>query len=300
MPDKKHTSPEVTAYIEEVVAILEKNSVNRKKIDWTELRQKVRQKAGDAKTIADTYPSIHYALKLLGDSHSYFAPITDQSEDTKGAPPVLHDEKVPGTIGYVRVRYCMGNAKQKQQYIDNLLNDIRIRDKQGLIGWIIDLRGNFGGDMSPMLAGIGPVLGNGIIGYTQYPDGKESTWRYDKGKFLFDGDSDTILEEEYILKNKDPYVAVLKDTLTASSGEAVTVAFRGRPKTKSFGTHTYGVPTSNQRFDLSDGSNILLTVAVFADRNHKPYQGPIHPDTETTAGKALSEAVNWLKQQNRH
>ncbi|WP_181369445.1 S41 family peptidase [Flavobacterium album] len=299
MQDKKHPSPEAAGYIEEVLDILQKNSVNKKNIDWTILRKKVKEKAGDAQTIADTYPSIHYALTLLGDGHSYFAPVTDVSEDDKGAPPVLHDEIVPGNIGYIRVRYCMGNAKQKQQYVDAILNDIRIRDKQELIGWIVDLRGNFGGDMSPMLAGMGPLLGNGIIGYTQYPDGKESTWRYDKGKFLFEEGSDTIKQEEYILKNNNPFVAVLTDTLTASSGEAVTVAFRARPKTKSFGTHTYGVPTSNQRFDLSDGSNILLTVGVFADRNHNPYRGPIYPDTETTNDKALPEAVNWLKRQNR-
>jgi hypothetical protein len=48
-------------------------------------------------------------------------------------------------------------------------------------GWIIDLRGNGGGNMWPMLAGIGFVLGEGNLGY--FVDGKsiEVAWRYQDG-----------------------------------------------------------------------------------------------------------------------
>jgi len=37
-------------------------------------------------------------------------------------------------------------------------------DRDDLIGWIVDLRGNGGGNMWPMLAGVGPVLGEGVVG----------------------------------------------------------------------------------------------------------------------------------------
>ena len=33
-----------------------------------------------------------------------------------------------------------------------------------------DLRGNIGGNMWPMIAGVGPILGDGIIGWIVYYD----------------------------------------------------------------------------------------------------------------------------------
>ena len=52
-------------------------------------------------------------------------------------------------------------------YAKTLQDSIRARDRVGLIGWIVDLRGNSGGNMWPMLAGVGPVLGEGVAGVLQ-------------------------------------------------------------------------------------------------------------------------------------
>lgn len=290
-------SLEATAYIDEVVTILKANSINHNKIDWIAFKAKVLTKAENAKTVEDTYPAIHLAIQLLGDGHSYFAPVAGDNIEENGAPPTLEDEMVPNDIGYLRVRYCMGNNDQKQIYVDDLLKFIRQRDKGNLKGWIVDLRGNFGGDMLPMLLGTGPILGDGILGYTAYPDGQMHSWNYNEGKFYYDDieDSDIKAKEYYRLKMPNPFVAVLTDTLTASSGEALTVAFKGREKTKSFGHKTYGVSTSNQKFVLSDGSNMLITVAVFADRNKKRYGHSIEPDKVVASEKALHEAIKWLR-----
>jgi C-terminal processing protease CtpA/Prc len=65
---------------------------------------------------------------------------------------------------------------------------------------------------------------------------------------------------------KSAYVAVITGPRTFSSGEAVTVAFRERPRTRSFGLPTGGLSTTNAGFPLPDGSAIYLTVAVDADR----------------------------------
>lgn len=293
---------EAYAYLNEVLGVLEANSVNRETIDWKNFRQKVFAKAGDAETVADTYPSIQYAIKLLGDGHSYFLPVNYVAgEEESGEPPVLQDEAVPEGIGYIRVRYCMGTPAQKQAYTDALLNDIRQRDKDCLKGWIVDLRGNFGGDMTPMLLGAGPLLGNGcdgIVGYTAYPGARIVPWEYKEGKIYYGGIIDsTITTEKYNLKKPFPYVAVLTDTLTASSGEAVTVAFNGRSKCRSFGQHTYGVPTANEKFVFSDGSHILLTVGLFTNRLGKSYDSPVHPSKETDQAQTLREAIKWIEEQ---
>ena len=41
-------------------------------------------------------------------------------------------------------------------------------DRPGLIGWIVDLRTDGGGNMWPMMAGLGPILGEGIMGWIVY------------------------------------------------------------------------------------------------------------------------------------
>lgn len=271
-------SKESETYIDEVLTLMEKNSVNQNIIDWKVFRRKVVKKAGGAESIADTYTAIHYAVTLLGDRHSYFKPVHEDPYEGN-APPVLEDESVPADIGYVRIRYCMGNDEQKQQYITNLIAGIKATDKETLKGWIIDLRGNFGGDMSPMLLGCAPLLGNTVAGYTIYPGRDSIPWIINNGKLYYNDIDESVDGKEpfYTLINPDPFIAVLTDTLTASSGEAIAIAFKKRPKTRSFGWKTYGVSTANQGYTLSDGSRLLLTVGTFSDRKMTRYGGPVIP-----------------------
>lgn len=295
----KTTIPDnpATAYLNEVITIMEKNSVNRSSINWADFRAKVIKHAGSAVTVQDAYPSVHYAIKLLGDSHSYFAPANLIDAEEEKDPPVLKDEEFPANIGYIRLKYCMGNDASKQQYITETIAKIKQRDNINLHGWIVDLRGNFGGDMTPMLLAIAPVLGDGTAGYTLYPDNNETEWAIKEGHLTYNdyNNSEVIKSPEtYTLAKQYTKVAVLTDTLTASSGEAITVAFKNRPKTKSFGWPTYGVSTSNEGFTLSDGSRMLLTVATFADRKKVKYGRKIQPDIICNPELAVNEAVKWL------
>lgn len=293
-------SPEARAYLDEVFQLLQTNSVRRKSIDWPAFRQKVLLHARNAQTVEDTYPSVQYAIQELGDGHSYFKPAKEHpaSNTTEdGPPPPLPNETVPDDIGYVRVRYCMGNTDAATAYRDELLNDIRQQDKPHIKGWIVDLRGNFGGNMAPMLAGLSPLLGEGIVGYFVDPDHHAEPWILQDGRIYSGSALLDSLPHTYTLRKKAPYIAVLTDTSTASSGEAVAVAFKGRAKTRSFGLPTYGVSTGNQSHTLSDGSRINLTELVFADRNKILYGKSIHPDRVCTPEDALMEAIHWLRVQ---
>jgi carboxyl-terminal processing protease len=86
------------------------------------------------------------------------------------------------------------------------------------------------------------------------------------------------IENAYHLKHPAPAVAVLTGRDTASAGEAIVVALRARPHTRSFGEPTAGVPTANEVYTLSDGGLLVLTVALDADRTGQTYDGPIAPD----------------------
>ena len=116
-----------------------------------------------------------------------------------------------------------------------------------------------------------------------------------------------VLDEAYILKTSFPPVAVLTGVNTASSGEVIVVAFRGRPNTRSFGLYTTGLSTANRGFHLSDGAVINLTTSVYADRTGQTYGERIHPDEivdDVNQFTFLKEeaipqpAIDWLMSQS--
>ena len=150
--------------------------------------------------------------------------------------------------------------------------------------------------MWPMIAGVGPILGTGTAGFFVPPVGTATRWGYN-GQAAFLGSSAVQpVADPYLLRRSNPRVAVLTDKGVASSGEAVVVAFRGRPDTRSFGTETCGVPTANAGFGLSDGATLLLTTAVDADRNSRPYDSPIAPDELISDPAAvLQRAIEWIR-----
>jgi carboxyl-terminal processing protease len=76
----------------------------------------------------------------------------------------------------------------------------------------------------------------------------------------------------------NPPVAILTDSLTASSGEAIVVAFRGLEQARSLGGATAGVPTPNVSYFLVDGAVLNVMTALDADRNKTWYSERIPAD----------------------
>jgi C-terminal processing protease CtpA/Prc len=141
---------------------------------------------------------------------------------------------------------------------------IRTADAAPTCGWIVDLRRNEGGNLWPMLAAVRPLLGDG------------SPFAYP-----------TTTEAPYVLKRRDPAVAVLTSRLTSSSGEMLAIAFRGPPTARSFGEATGGQPTTNSTFPLVDGAVIVLTTGRVSDRTGRSYEGPVEPDEAV--------AIDWTR-----
>jgi len=178
-------------------------------------------------------------------------------------------------------------------------------DTPEMCGWIVDLRGNSGGNMWPMLAGVGPVLGEGIVGAFVQPDLVATLWYYRNGASGLEPNNDIVRVSNapYELILQLPTVAVLTGPVTVDAGEAVLTAFRGRNATRSFGLGTGGLSTANRAFILSDGALILLTVSTFADRDAMLYGGVMEPDSvvtgwdtsnPTVSDNVVQVAVDWI------
>lgn len=292
-----------TEYLNHVLSLMQNNSIKRLTINWTEFRADVHSRATGATTIAGTYPAITRALTLLGDGHSGYR-AADGSflfvpNRACTAVPVP-TPSLPANIGYVRIGAFSGTPSQAAALASRIQTTIKSADRADLIGWIVDLRGNVGGDMWPMIAGVGPILGEDTLGFFIDPLGRQSAWEYRAGAAILSGNVLQRVDSIYRLLRERPRVAVLTDNLVTSSGEATLIAFRRRPNTRSFGTATCGLSTANAPFLLYDGALLILTNAVMADRTRFQYGDVIAPDEIilATPDAVVARAVAWLQTGN--
>lgn len=291
-------SPIAAAYLEEVATLLQRHSVKRRTIDWAAFRADIVAAAGPAQSIAGTAPGIRRALTLLGDGHSAYIPLRGSPifvPTRTCAGPSVARPAIPQGIGYVRVRSFAGSPAEATLYAQQLQDSIRLADRDGLVGWIVDLRGNSGGNMYPMLAGIGPILGEGVHGYFLDADGVAAPFSYRAGISSYADTPVHQVSAVYQLKQPNPRVAVLTDGWVASSGEAIAVAFRARANTRSFGTATCGLSTGNSTWFLSDTARLVITSSIMADRTRRAYGDIITPDEVIAdADEAVVRAIRWL------
>lgn len=309
------------AYLTTVLDTMQRRSVRRHEIDWPSFRHTTRTLAEGARTTRDTYVAIRDAVDRLGDRHSRFLAPEEVGADIAGEGVRIGRSVSPGAprsavptgrrltpeIAFVDVQTFNSLGRPLAvvtEHVDQYHALLAALDSPLICGWVVDLRFNAGGSMWPMLAGIGPILGPGVAGFFVDPDGETTTWFYqDGGAGLIEVGVFARGTGSYELLTPHPPVAVLTGPNTASAGEAVATAFRGRSDTRSFGTGTFGVSTANRGFFQSDGALLLLSATTFADRTGTLYGGVLEPDS-TVAGLAtqipesdltLAVAMDWLR-----
>ena len=296
--DDPPANEEVVNFLIEVVNFMEVNSINRNTIDWSNFRNQVLEKGSIAQRIDQTDDALRLALVLLGDNHSFIRKQNGTfitGSNVNCPPSSLETVATPENIGYVQVRSFSGaDQGAVVAFAENIQEDIRTQDNQDITGWIVDLRNNTGGNMWPMLAGIGPILGEGTVGYFIGPDNSRQVWSFSDGAAILGSRPLVKVSENYELLNPNPKVAVLLNTAVISSGEAIAISFIGRENTMSFGSETCGLSTANSAFALSNGWTLLLTTAYMADRNQNVFGVPITPDTPATNRTIVQDAINYL------
>lgn len=306
------TSEDVLTYLSEMHEILQENSVNKNSIEWDTFWADTLVDAQGAQHVEDLYHVIPQILRRLGDRHSFFsaAPQRANREQPSEKPemPNISGQLLRNRIGYLWMPGVSGEESLSQAYADYLFRKVQELTDDGATGWILDLRGNGGGNMWPMLAGISPIIGSGVVGHFIAPDESSMQWEVAHGESRLDGETRSAVavpKADLKLQDHQP-VAILAGPTTASSGEAVVIAFRCRERVKQFGSKTRGLTTANNGFELSDGSLIALTVSTFADGCGTTYGGTLNPDYEVGQSEAavpsvedpaVEAAVEWLKEE---
>jgi carboxyl-terminal processing protease len=290
------------AYLQQVVDLFQSNAYYRASIDWPPLRKQVIDAVQGG---MDRLDAILLAIKLVNDNHSYYLfPKSSTIYFPFSTPECLANASPltpftwPDDVGYAYVGAFSGSGSAAATYAEKIQGAIRASDRAGNVGWVVDLRGNGGGNYSPMIAGVGPVLGEGLAGYFVHSDGTSISWGYIEGALWFSTTSnrEISVNSPYHLSIPPRRVAVLTDSLTNSSGEAVAVAFRGRPDARTFGGETCGRSSSISQFTMSDGGTVGVLTALDADRLGKVYGGKLPPDETIHDDLQLySRVVNWLR-----
>jgi hypothetical protein len=302
---------------EQMLGLLERGALHRDQVDWRKLRRDLANTQDPKQQRALLIDAIQRATA----GHGRWLSVDEANDRSKrssagqqnpmsssAAGDASTTVRLDARLGLIDVGPYLADRGLSQaqqvahgrQWALNLQTAIRQQDDGSRCGWMVDLRLNSGGNMWPMLLGIGPLLHESAdesepVGY--FNDGRdEQPWRYRNGSV---GVSDQVYfglgTATYVLKRPGSPVAVLQSGRTASSDEAIALALRGRDNSRSFGFPTAGYSTGNRPITLVDGSLLLLTGTVMKDRNRMGDGARIVPDTPSTDDvDIMRSAQQWL------
>jgi len=300
----------------ELLDTLEREALYRDRVDWPEMRARLSAAQGNPEKIRDVLKEAigrssggHGAWlsvermrsegKRLGRANAGVAAGASEGAAAADAPAL--DPRI-GQVDIGGFSSVPGPAakQQMQERAARWQAIIRDQDTGRRCGWIVDLRGNTGGNMWPMLLGMAPLLritkdGEETVGSFATAEGPSPWQSTPSGVRLGTRVVVDLGAPGYRLKHVGAPVAVLTGPRTASSGEATVLALRGRPQTRSFGEPTAGVSTANVVRPLVDGSSLVLTTSVMQDRTGKGDGLKITPDQRTHSDTAtVAAAQAWL------
>lgn len=298
----------------QLLDMLEKESLHRDRVEWPALRSRLKAAQNDpAKARAVLQEAIGRSSGGHGSwiSAKQLQAKAERLARTNGAATPAMGAAIASAgaldprigrvdIGGYSVMQGPAAHQQMKERAQRWQAIIRDQDNGSHCGWIVDLRGNTGGNMWPMLLGAAPLLrttprADENVGSFATADGP-SLWQLTPSSVrLGERVRVDLGGPGYQLKRPGAPVAVLTGPRTASSGEATVLSFRGRPQTRSFGQPTSGLSTANVMRSLVDGSALLLTTTVMHDRNGQGDGLKIEPDQYTEGDAAtLAAAQQWL------
>ncbi len=296
----------VRSYVMEAMRLLEEKHINSSKVNWKEIHKEMNERIQNADDFDDTYDDIRWLIEKLGEKHSFL--IEPSQFDVKAGEKVKADKnidlpKVAETKNKVTriIVPSLNTFEHRGQdfgvlYEKTLRNIISDNRRRSSCGWIIDLRFNEGGNMWPMLNGLGPILGPSPFGYFLLKGDEVIPWVRQNGRIVTafgNGPSTQKIDPPEL---PPPAIAVLLGPQTSSSGEMVAIAFAGRANSKSFGMPSSGFTTANMPHRLADGALLVITETYVADRLRRKIEGPIVPDVQVSDHKILKTARGWLSE----
>lgn len=281
--------PSAERYGKDALATIGKNGIYSGSDEWKSTYEECLKMIENAESYEDAYPAIKKALSVCGGKHSMLMTKSESQSTSDSYDEVLPTVSLNGDIAVIKLPDFLGTAEAGRKYAkvaEDFIHDNRDKVK----GVVLDLRGNTGGDMGPMATAVSSLLPDGELMYYHYRS-------YDVPVTLKDGvisNAGTGGKSLYPEEKLNVPVAILTDDMTASSGEALTLCFRGLENTRTFGAPTAGYTSVNMLYSLYDGAQLYLTVAFDKARTGEVFEETrIEPDVVTDF--PLEAALEWLR-----
>lgn len=297
-------SPEVHAYVDAAIKPMNRG-ILADTAAWRKARDTALPRLYAAKNIPGTHTLLQRLAVKAGGAHSSFQPPKTVSKLDKPFSPKATFElpKVAAVdgLGVLTIPTYLGSdPRTNRRYERAAAKAISANYADVSCGWIIDLSTNVGGTTWPMLAAASPLLDNGrVLSFVDRAGGRADV-TIDGTVVRIAGKVVASLGANGIPKMNTMPIAILQNQSTASAAEAVVIAFAGQASAKSFGQSTQGLSSVNATTSLSDGSRLVITQALDADRTGKTYGGRVEPDVRTppnAAGGIAKPAIAWLRSQ---
>lgn len=299
--------------LDEAFVLMQKNYYRKEFVNWDTLRLAAQEKLQSRGNCTDAYETINWCFQQMREKHSFIMPTLKAAEynniKSKLTAEVpmnkmvgkIYGEWVDESIAYITIPWVSTTDEIIcEQIADSIQRTIERLDSKNISKWVVDLRNNSGGNCWPMIAGAGPLLGDGICGYfvrdhdkvsISYKNGAAQQGKYVRCK----------VNKPYQLQSQKQKIVVLTNNTTSSSGEIMALAFKGKADVFIYGEPTAGYTTANATYSLSDNSMLVLTVCQEADRTGKVYSGRLIPDVTVASSSGADTikmaAIEWLKAQ---
>ena len=317
-----------SALLTSIIDIAKEDSLHSADMDWPTLKAEVWARFDEDEPLG---PPIEHLLTELGDFHGFaiidgqqyrgtVARVRDVGYDFESpeyangmstiyqagqSPTELRTAMLSGAA-YVEIP-MIENPESEAVSVDHA---VRIRkaicalEENEPVAWIVDLRGNLGGNFHPMLAGLGELFPEMDLG-GDTRDGKEllSSWTMQGGNLVNAGYSVPGMPPTTCgIELGQRKVAVLVGRFTVSSGEAVASGLRGHANVRVFGERTAGASTTTSWRTISEGAVFNPAIAYFMSADGTVHKDGVEPDVnipeeydpeQPLGGEVIRQAVAW-------
>lgn len=270
--------------------------VGRRAADWPAFAQAFRRATSHADAGPYAFAAVDAMAKSLHDDHVFFLSPQQaraQRQQRQGSTPtgLFSTGMLAGGFGYLRLRSfpapyapVMGpGSKNLGAALDEALADF---ERQGVGGWVLDLRNNSGGAIASISTLTGRFIPDGVV--------QSATSRCGSpGETLVDG---------HFFTPQRP-LAVLINRISASAAEMTAATLREYGAARLFGEKTAGAVAAALVQELSGGASLEYTIqTVRTGVAAAVLDGAgVQPDetvaaTPGGADTQLQAAVRWLRQ----
>ncbi|MBI3973682.1 MAG: PDZ domain-containing protein [Chloroflexi bacterium] len=189
------------------------------------------------------------------------------------------------SIGYLQLRSF---SRPVEAALAAALDELRA---MGATAWVLDLRGNGGGELRTFGRVASQLIGGGPLAVMVERSGSE---------VVLEAEADAF--KDYVQP-----LAVLVDRNTASAAELLTIDLQEYGAARSFGTTTSGCFGISQLFPLPDGAALWLTVRALQSglERRDIHKVGVMPDEEVARTRddlvggidgPLARALAWVRQ----